>query len=88
MKLKIVVGCVWGAVWLVSGIMQSGGTEEAFVFMSLEDFEAMIGEAGKIDVVECSVSASAGTLEALARRIAAEVPGVSPRLVKRVTESE
>ncbi|MDR1058524.1 MAG: ABC transporter permease [Treponema sp.] len=72
----------------VSGIMQSGGTEEAFVFMALEDFEAMIGEGGKIDVVECSVSAPAETLEALAARIAAEVPGVNPRLVKRVTESE
>jgi putative ABC transport system permease protein len=72
----------------VSGIMQSGGTEEAFIFMSLEDFETMIGESGKIDVVECSVSASAETLEALAQRIGAEVSGVSPRLVKRVTESE
>jgi putative ABC transport system permease protein len=74
--------------FVVSGIMQSGGTEEAFIFMSLEDFEAMIGEAGKIDVVECSVSASAETLEALAQQIGAEVSGVSPRLVKRVTESE
>jgi putative ABC transport system permease protein len=72
----------------VSGIMQSGGTEEAFIFMSSEDFEDMIGEAGKFDVVECSVSASAETLEALAQRIGAEVGGVSPRLVKRVTESE
>ncbi|MDR2184463.1 MAG: ABC transporter permease [Treponema sp.] len=72
----------------VSGIMQSGGTEEAFVFMSLEDFEAMIGDTGKVDVVECSVSASADVLENLAAKIAEEVPGVSPRLVKRVTESE
>jgi putative ABC transport system permease protein len=72
----------------VSGIMQSGGTEEAFIFMSLNDFEDMTGESGKIDVVECSVSAPAGTLEALAAKIAAEVPGVNPRLVKRVTESE
>ncbi|MDR2133785.1 MAG: ABC transporter permease [Treponema sp.] len=71
----------------VSGIMQSGGTEEAFVFMSLEDFEALIGEGG-IDVVECSVSAPAETLEALAAKIGAEVPGLSPRLVKRLTESE
>ncbi|MDR2247706.1 MAG: ABC transporter permease [Treponema sp.] len=74
--------------FVVSGIMQSGGTEEAFIFMSLEDFEAMIGGAGKIDVVECSISASAETLELLAQRIRAEVGGVSPRLVKRVTESE
>ena len=72
----------------VSGVMQSGGTEEAFIFMSLEDFELMMGEGGTIDVVECSVSAPADTLEALAARIGAEVPGVSPRLVKRVTESE
>ncbi|MDR1128767.1 MAG: ABC transporter permease [Treponema sp.] len=72
----------------VSGVMQSGGTEEAFVFMALGDFEAMTGEAGKIDVVECSVSAPAETLEALAAKIAEEVPGVSPRLVKRLTESE
>jgi putative ABC transport system permease protein len=71
----------------VSGIMQSGGAEEAFVFMSLEDFAAMTG-AGGIDVVECSVSAPVEALEALAERIAGEVPGVSPRLVKRVTESE
>jgi putative ABC transport system permease protein len=72
----------------VSGVMQSGGAEEAFIFMALEDFEAMTGEAGKIDAVECSIAASAETLEALAQRIAAEVEGVSPRLVKRVTESE
>ena len=46
----------------VSGVMQSGGTEEAFIFMSLEDFELMTGEGGTIDVVECSVSAPADTL--------------------------
>jgi putative ABC transport system permease protein len=74
----------------VSGIMQSGGAEEAFVFMSLEDFAAMTGDGGScgIDVVECSVSAPSGGLEALVGRIVTEVPGVSPRLVKRVTESE
>jgi putative ABC transport system permease protein len=72
----------------VSGILQTGGTEEAFIFMSLPDFEAMMREEGKLDVVECSVSASSETLEALAARIAALVPGVSPRLVKKVTDSE
>jgi putative ABC transport system permease protein len=72
----------------VSGVLQSGGVEEAFVFMAPEDFEALTGETGKIDVVECSISAPAEVLEALAAKIAAEVPGISPRLVKRVTESE
>jgi putative ABC transport system permease protein len=72
----------------VSGVLQTGGTEEAFIFMSLPDFEAMMREAGKIDVVECSVSATAEDLETLAARIGELVPGVSPRLVKRVTDSE
>jgi putative ABC transport system permease protein len=71
----------------VSGIVQTGGTEEAFIFMSLEDFEAMIGEGGKADVVECSISAAGEELSALADRINAG-SGLSARLVKRVTESE
>ncbi|MDR0376876.1 MAG: ABC transporter permease [Spirochaetaceae bacterium] len=81
-------GAPFSRDFVVSGVMQSGGTEEAFIFMALEDFEALIGEAGSIDVVECSVSAPTETLEALAQQIGAEVGGVSPRLVKRVTESE
>jgi putative ABC transport system permease protein len=72
----------------VTGVLQTGGTEEAFIFMSLPDFEAMMKEEGKIDVVECSVSASSEVLEALAAQIGNLVPGVSPRLVKRVTDSE
>jgi putative ABC transport system permease protein len=72
----------------VSGVLQTGGAEEAFIFMSLPDFEAMVMEKGRIDVVECSISAGAETLEALARQISENVPGVSPRLVKRLTDSE
>jgi putative ABC transport system permease protein len=72
----------------VSGVLQTGGAEEAFLFMSLSDFEGMVGEQGKIDVVECSISMGAEALEALARQIGENVPGVSPRLVKRLTDSE
>jgi putative ABC transport system permease protein len=72
----------------VSGILQTGGAEEAFIFMSLPDFETMIGEGDKIDVVECSISAAAEVLESLAREIGEQVPEVSPRLVKRLTDSE
>ncbi|MDR2601530.1 MAG: ABC transporter permease [Spirochaetaceae bacterium] len=71
----------------VSGILQSGGAEEAFIFMSLEDFASFAGKGG-IDSVECSVSLPSSGLEALAAGISAAVPQISPRLVKRVTESE
>ncbi|MDR2743028.1 MAG: ABC transporter permease [Treponema sp.] len=72
----------------VSGVLQTGGAEEAFIFMSLPDFESMTGERGRIDVVECSIATGAAALETLARQISENVPGVSPRLVKRLTESE
>jgi putative ABC transport system permease protein len=81
-------GNAFSAEFTVSGILQTGGAEEAFLFMALEDFEAMVNESGKIDVIECSISADAGTLEALAAQIGEQVPGVSPRLVKRLTDSE
>jgi putative ABC transport system permease protein len=72
----------------VAGIVQTGGTEEAFIFMSLADFAAVIGENGAFDVVECSVSASQAELEAIAARVTESAAGVAPRLVTRVTRSE
>ncbi|MFV0412878.1 MAG: ABC transporter permease, partial [Oscillospiraceae bacterium] len=72
----------------VSGIVQTGGTEEEFIFMSLSDLEGLMGNSGKLDVVECSVSAAQATLEEIVKQISENVEGVTPRLVKRVTESE
>jgi putative ABC transport system permease protein len=77
----------------VAGILRSGGAEEAFIFMSLEDFAAL-GKAEGIeaesgfDVIECSINAPREILEEAALRINAELDGVEGRLVRRVTESE
>ncbi|MEY8352698.1 ABC transporter permease [Lachnospiraceae bacterium 54-53] len=72
----------------VSGIVQTGGTEEEFVYMSLADLDQAMGNSGEFDVIECSISASQEELTHMADRIGEEVEGVTPRLVKRVTESE
>ena len=79
--------------FMVSGMLRTGGAEEAFIFMSLEDFAALgakEGIAGRegADVVECSINTSQEELESAASRINAEVDGVEARLVRRVTESE
>ena len=71
----------------VSGILVTGGEEEDYVFMSLEDMASMTGDDA-LDVVELSVSASADELSAYVDQIGADVPGVRARLVKRVTRSE
>jgi putative ABC transport system permease protein len=93
-------GITEGRDFRVAGIVQTGGTEEAFVFMSLEDFAAMVGASAVVgaavpkgasagaDVVESSISASGETLENIVRLINAEVPGVEAQLVRRLTESE
>jgi putative ABC transport system permease protein len=81
-------GFTEGRGFRVSGVVQTGGTEEAFIFMSLGDFDDMIGDEGQVDAVECSISAAGDDLQSLADRMSAGVSGIQARLVKRVTDSE
>ena len=73
--------------YTVTGILTTGGEEESYVFMSLEDMAGLTG-SDTVDVAELSVSASAGELEGYTEKITENVEGVRARLVKRVTRSE
>ncbi|MBQ9227993.1 MAG: ABC transporter permease [Eubacterium sp.] len=72
----------------VQGILDTGGKEESYVFMSLADVAALTGDDGTYDVVELSVSATQDELEDYVNTITDGVASVTPRLVKRVTQSE
>lgn len=72
----------------VVGTLDTGGKEEDYIFMSLEDIAALTGDSGRIDVAELSVSATQDELNANVEEITEKVPAVTPRLVKRVTQSE
>ncbi|MBE5970473.1 MAG: FtsX-like permease family protein [Lachnospiraceae bacterium] len=74
--------------YTVSGILDTGGTEESYIFMSLADMGALTKEDEKIDVVELSISASGEELDGYVKNISKKVPQITPRLVKRVTQSE
>lgn len=74
-------------IFSVTGILVTGGEEEGYVFLSLEDMASLTGE-DKLDVVELSVSAAAEQLEAYASAISENSEFVQARLVKRVTRSE
>lgn len=74
--------------YTVSGIVQTGGQEEGFLFMSLESLNNFMGTKNGFDVVECSISASQEKLSSLSEKISQQVEEAAPRLVKRVTESE
>ncbi|MBQ9252798.1 MAG: FtsX-like permease family protein [Clostridia bacterium] len=72
----------------VTGILDTGGKEEGYIFMSQEDMAALTGERDRYDVMELSVSAGAEELASYVDQINAMEAGVTPRLVKRITNSE
>ncbi|MBR1862557.1 MAG: ABC transporter permease [Ruminococcus sp.] len=72
----------------VMGILQTGGSEENYIYMSLDDLRELTGTEGSIDVAELSVSAGQEELSAYIDAINSGVKGVHASLVKRVTASE
>ena len=72
----------------VSGILQTGGSEEDCIFMKISVLEKLMKDSGIFDVAECSISASGAELEGIAAKIEGGVEEIQPRLVKRVTKSE
>ena len=72
----------------VVGILDTGGSEEDYVYMNLSDMEELTGEATSYDLCELSVSATSTELNEIKNNISDNVEGVSARLVKKVTESE
>ena len=71
----------------ITGILDTGGKEEDYVYLSLHDLETLAG-AGGLDVCEVSVSAQSEQLKAYTNEIGKRTAAVSEHLVKRVTASE
>ena len=72
----------------VCGIVQTGGAEEECIFMQLNALNSLMKNSGVYDVAECSVSASGAELENIVNIMAEEAPEVSPKLLKRLSNSE
>ncbi len=72
----------------VTGILDTGGDEENYIFMSLSDMSALTGDEEDIDVMELSVSTTQEELEDYLSKVDGLENGVEARLVKRVTNSE
>jgi putative ABC transport system permease protein len=78
----------------VIGLVRSGGAEDGCVLMSMRAMEGLFdgnavpGGMGKANVVEISLAAPGEELLRLARSMHEHVPAVTPRLVKRIADSE
>ena len=81
-------GNPFSETFLVSGTVQTGGSEEECVYMNLSKLEKLMKNSGVLDVAECSVSASGKELESIADTILLNAQGVNAKLVKRLSNSE
>ena len=72
----------------VAGILRTGGSEENFIFLDLSLLQQMLKKEGVISIAQVSITANEAELTTLTQLIGEQVPGVAPRLVKQVTQSE
>lgn len=72
----------------VAGIVSTGGAEEGFIFTDIDMLDALIGDTFRSDVAECSVAADTDQLTGLSAAIAARIPHLQPRTVRRLTQSQ
>lgn len=74
--------------FVVSGLLDTGGSEEEYFFISREDMASLTGEELTYNVAELSIQANASRLQQIAADITKSEPNVSPQVVKRLTTSE
>ena len=72
---------------IATGIVTTGGIEEEFVFMGLEDIKDIVGYNDKFDVIEGSIDGNQEYLQSIEKDVSS-IQGIKPRLVKRLTESQ
>ncbi len=72
--------------FLVSGIVNTGGNEENYVYMSFEDLKDLTGDADIYDVAELSVTSGSDSLEGYVKKITDSVNSVTRLTRLAVTE--
>nr|WP_092070932.1 FtsX-like permease family protein [Dendrosporobacter quercicolus]NSL48422.1 ABC transporter permease [Dendrosporobacter quercicolus DSM 1736]SDM16329.1 putative ABC transport system permease protein [Dendrosporobacter quercicolus] len=72
----------------VAGIVHTGGSEEEFIFMELPLLQTWLDKPGQVSVAQVSVQAGEAELTAWLQQVAGTVPGIAPRLVKQLIQSE
>ena len=72
----------------VTGLLDTGSTEEDYFFISEEDMMALTDSELTYNITELRVNGDADELATYVEKIKENVPGVSPQLVKRITESQ
>lgn len=81
------------ALETVVGVVEAGGAEDNQIFLNLPEAQKLAGvgsaeTAGKIQLVELSVSGSAAQIDAYAKRLRTALPSLEVRPIRQLAESE
>ncbi|MBZ5503010.1 MAG: ABC transporter permease [Acidobacteriia bacterium] len=72
----------------VAGVIDAGSAEDNQVFVTLPVAQRLAGLPGRIEIVQVSVSGTAGGISRYASRLASSLPGYDVRPLRQVTEAE
>lgn len=72
----------------VSGLLRTGGPEDAMIVLSLDDLESILPSDGRLDMIEYSLLGDEAALETVATMIDETDLAVHAQVVKRITRSE
>ncbi|MBI2872959.1 MAG: ABC transporter permease [Chloroflexi bacterium] len=75
------------AVFRVAGVLNTGGSEDSQVVMSLGQAQALLGRTG-VDLVLLRAQAGGPALEPLAKELEVAIPGAQARVVRQVASAE
>ena len=74
--------------YIVSGIVSTGGKEEDFAFMNLDNLQEIVEKPAQISVAQFSVVAEGDSLNLIEEKISSSVEGIQPQLVQQIANSE
>jgi putative ABC transport system permease protein len=72
----------------VAGIVTTGGAEDNQILTSLDSAQILAGLPGRVSLVQLSVSGTPAEIEAVARTLADNLPGLDVRPVRQIAAAE
>ncbi len=72
----------------VDGIVSTGGAEEGFIFLNIDNLSEILEDDFRANIIECSVEAEQDVLNGIAESINDRNPEFMARPVRRVTQSQ
>lgn len=72
----------------ISGVLETGGSEDGFVYVASDDLSELTGRDHRVTVAELSIAAKEDTIDSIASSITADNPQIKAAPVARLTHSD